>query len=174
MNQSRVNWRFYATLAAVVPLSFILHEAAHWLAGLALGHDTVMGLNGGSPRSPTAVSASDAFLISAAGPAVTLLQGAVAFLLIRSRDWLLAYPVLFFACFMRFGAAVVSVMHPNDEARMSLALGWGKWALPALVVGLLFALTWIASRRLGLGWRTNIASYLLCSVAVAAVVFGSA
>ena len=34
-------------------------------------------------------------------------------------------------------AAFVSVLHPNDEARLSLALGWGLWTLPAVVVGTL-------------------------------------
>ena len=62
-------------------------------------------------------------------------------------------------------------MHPNDEARMSLALGWNMWVLPGLVVAFLFVLTWSASRRLRIGWKANIAAYVLCSVAFAAIVF---
>jgi hypothetical protein len=163
-------WRLLVALAGVLVLTFVLHEAAHWAMGVALGHDMVVGLNGAGTRATTGVSARDAFLISAAGPFVTIVQALVAFQLARSRASTPAYAVLFAACFMRFAAAVVSIAHPNDEARLSLALGWGMWTVPTLVVAGLLALTWSASRRLGIGWRTNALLYLTASVVVAALV----
>jgi hypothetical protein len=163
-------WRLLVALAGVLVLTFVLHEAAHWAMGIALGHDMVVGLNGAGTRAAAGVSARDAFLISAAGPFVTIVQALVAFQLARSRASTLAYAAVFAACFMRFAAAVVSVAHPNDEARLSLALGWGTWTVPALVVAGLLALTWSASRRLGIGWRTNVLLYLTASVVVAALV----
>lgn len=166
----RVGWNFYGTLLAAVVLTSLLHEAAHWLAGVALGYEMVMSLNAAAPRSGGFLSERDAFLVSGAGPLLTFAQGVVAFVVVRKRASLLAYPFLFAAWFMRFAAAFVSLMHPNDEARMSLALGWGFWTLPALVVIALLALTFVASRRLRLGWQTNVASYLLCSAAFAAIV----
>ena len=171
MDSTRVSWSFYATLLVAAVLTFLLHEAAHWLGGLALGYDMVMSLNGASPRSGGFLSERDAFVVSGAGPLLTVAQGLVAFVLVKSRAVLSAYPFLFVAWFMRLAAAFVSTMHPNDEARMSLVLGWGFWTLPGLVVGALLALTRLASRHLGLGWRTNVASYLLCSVVFAAIVF---
>ncbi len=171
MTSKHVNWNFYFVLLIATVLTFLLHEVAHWLAGVGLGYDMVMSMNGASPRNGGFLSERDAFLISGAGPLFTLMQALTAFFLVKSRDWTLAYPVLFVALFMRFAAAFVSLMHPNDEARMSLALGWGMWALPALIVGGLFVLTWLASRHLKLGWKTNVASYIFCSLAFAAIVF---
>jgi hypothetical protein len=162
-------WRLPVALAGVLVLTFVVHEAAHWAMGVALGHEMVVGLNGAGTRAGGA-SARDAFLISAAGPFVTIVQALAAFQWLRSRASTLAYAMLFAACFMRFAAAVVSVAHPNDEARLSLALDLGTWTVPALVVGGLFALTWAGSRRLGIGWRMNVALYLAASVAVAALV----
>ena len=174
MQRNRVDARFYITLVIAVVLTFAVHEAAHWTAGLALGHDMVISLNGVVAAPGTAVPARDAFVITAAGPAMTVLQALIAFALIRSRGALLAYPFLFTAWFMRFAAAFVSLFHPNDEARMSLHLGWGQWLLPIVTVLALLLLTWIGARRLRLGWTTNTAIYVLCSLLFAAIVFGDA
>jgi len=171
MATARVGGTFYLTLLVAVLLTFLVHEAAHWLAGVALGYDMVASLNGAAPRGGSFLVGRDEFLLTAAGPLITVVQALLAFHLVRSRKLLPAYAFLFVAWFMRFAAAFVSLMHPNDEARMSLALGWGFWTLPAVVVLALLALTWMASRQLRLGWKTNAASYLLCSVAFAAVVF---
>lgn len=162
-------WRLPALLAGGLVLTFVVHEAAHWAMGVALGHEMRVGLNGATAVGGGA-SARDAFLISAAGPFVTIVQALVAFQLVRSRASTLAYAMLFAACFMRFAAAVVSVAHPNDEARLSLALGWGPWTVPALVVAGLLALTWSAGTRLRIGWRMNALLYLTASVVVAALV----
>ena len=92
----------------------------------------------------------------------------------RPRERLLFYPFLFAAWFMRFAATFVSVFHPNDEARLSLQLGWNMWLLPGLVVVALLWLTWKGAQRLRLGWKINAACYVLCSVLFAAIVFGDA
>lgn len=161
---------FYAIVLAATVLTFLVHEAAHWLMGTGLGYSMTMSLNGATPAGGFR-NATEAFWVTSAGPAVTVLQALVAFWFVRGRGSLPAYAFLFVAWFMRFAAMAVSVMHPNDEARMSLALGWGMWLLPALVVAGLLVLTWLGSRRLKLGWRTNVACYLLCSAAFAAIVF---
>ncbi len=174
MQQGGVNARFYLTLVIASVLTFVVHEAAHWIAGLALGHDMEMSLNGVVAAPGAAVPARDEFVITAAGPVMTALQALLAFAWIRSRGALLAYPFLFTAWFMRFAAAFVSLFHPNDEARLSLQLGWGPWLLPIATVLALLLLTWIGARRLRLGWTTNTASYVLCSLLYAAIVFGDA
>ncbi len=140
--------------------------------GIALGHEMRMTLNHASPVSLIAIPDTDLLLIVAAGPFVTVLQALVAFFLIRSRGLLFAYPFLFAAWFMRFAAAFVSLAHPNDEARLSAELLGGMWWLPAGVVLGLSMLLWTASRRLGLGWKTNAVCYLICSAMTAAIVFG--
>ena len=170
MKRARISWDFYLALPIVVVLTFLAHELAHWLAGTMLGYDMAVSLNGASPRGGFS-SERDAFLVSGAGPLITVIKGLLAYWWTRRSNQPTAYALLFVAWFMRFAAAFVSLMHPNDEARMSLALGWNMWVLPGLVVAFLFALTWAASRRLRIGWKTNIAAYVLCSAAFAAIVF---
>lgn len=174
MQRNRVDARFYFMLVIAAVVTFAVHEVAHWIAGVALGHDMVIKLNGVAGAPGVVLPARDAFIVTAAGPVVTVLQALVAFALVRSRGVLLAYPFLFAAWFMRFAAAFVSLFHPNDEARMSLQLGLGQWLLPIVTVLLLLLLTWSGARRLRLGWTTNTASYVLCSLLFAAIVFGDA
>jgi hypothetical protein len=163
---------FYCMLVAATVVTTIVHETAHWAMGIALGHDMAMSFNEAHAVSANDVSAGHAMLIAAAGPAITMLQALIAFVLVRGRGLLLAYPFLFAAWFMRFAAAFVSLSHPNDEARLSLDLLGGMWWLPAAVVSALLALVWMAARRLRLGWKTNLICYLICSTMTAAIVFG--
>jgi hypothetical protein len=157
----------FATIATT-----IVHELAHFGMGLALGHDMAMSFNQAHAVSAGSVSARDAMLIAAAGPVITILQAIIAFTMIRGRAYLLAYPFLFAAWFMRFAAAIVSLSHPNDEARLSIDLLGGMWWLPTAVVLGLLVLVWSASRRLNFGWKTNLMCYLICSAMTAAIVFG--
>jgi len=169
-NIRRVDSSFYGLLLVIAPLTYLVHEAAHWLTGTALGHVMSFSINGVSPAAATSVR--DHILIAAAGPLVTLLQGIVAFMLVRTRDSVAAYGVLFFALMMRATAMGVSLFHLNDEARISDLLGLGPWTLPSLMVGVLLILTVIASRRLRLGWKTNLGAYLVATVATTAIVMG--
>ncbi|NBB65144.1 hypothetical protein GVN18_38450 [Pseudomonas sp. ODNR1LW] len=159
---------FYQLLPLIALATFVLHEGAHWLAGVVLGHEMTVSLNSSAPVG--AVSREHALLISAAGPLVTLAGGLIAFALVLARDSLAAYGVVFFALFMRFSAGLISLIHPNDEARISLDLGLGLYTLPVAMVGGLLVLTVIAARRLGLGWKTHVAAYLVCTAALTAVV----
>lgn len=171
--------RFYMALLIAALLTFVLHEAAHALAGMAMGHDMQIGLNSVSARGGAAMAARDAFLVTAAGPLATVLQAVIAWLVIargkigRSGAGV-AYAFLFAAWFMRFAAAFVSLFHPNDEARLGLMLGWNMWLLPGAMVITLLALTWAGARRLRVRWMTNAAAYVTCSAAFAAIVFGAA
>ncbi len=168
----KIGATFYGVLIAATVSTTIVHETAHWAMGTALGHDMAMSFNAAHAVAASGVSAGHAMLITAAGPAVTFLQALIAFALVRSRGLLLAYPFLFAAWFMRFAAAFVSLSHPNDEARLSIDLFGGMWWLPAAVVSVLFALLWLAARRLKIGWKTHLMCYLLCSAMAAAIVFG--
>lgn len=172
--RGRTGMQFYGVLALAVLLTAVVHETAHWATGVALGHPMAMSFNEAYAVAGAAVPARDAMLITAAGPGITLMQALVAFALIRRRGLRLAYPFLFAAWFMRFAAAFVSLFHPNDEARLSIDLLGGEWWLPAAAVFGLLALLWSAARRLGLGWKTNLACYLVCSALTASIVFGDA
>ncbi len=170
--RNRVDLRLFATLLFASLATTLVHELGHYGMGIGLGHEMRMSLNQAAPVTAIAIPAMDLLLIVAAGPLVTVLQALVAFFLIRNRGLLFAYPFLFAAWFMRFAAAFVSLAHPNDEARLSIELFGGMWWLPAGVVLGLSILLWSASRRLGIGWKTNAVCYLICSVTTAAIVFG--
>ena len=55
--------------------------------------------------------------------------------------------------------------------RISQMLGLGTWTLPLLMVALLFVVLYVSSRRLGIGWRVNLVSYLMVSSMFAVIVF---
>ena len=160
---------FYTLLFAIQVATFALHEAGHWLAAVLLGHDAFYGLNSAGARGQ--VVAAHRAIIDAAGPAVTIVQGLIAFALIRGRANLTAFAALWSAAFMRLMASVISLIHLNDEARLGVALGLPAFVPPVLVTGLLAGLTVIAGTRMRLSWVVWVLSWLVGSVAVAGVVY---
>ena len=172
MARSINNGAYFAVLAFAVVGGFIAHEAAHWAMGVALGHEMTMSLNAASSAPGEAVSVCDMRWISAAGPAFTIATALAAAAFVFWRGAVLAYPFIFAAFLMRLTATAVSAFNPNDEMRISASLGWGDWTLPIIVTLALLALTVAASRRLGIGWRTNVLSYVVASALITAIVFG--
>jgi hypothetical protein len=134
----------------------------------ALGMDPRFGLNivryaAGAPDWQRA-------LADAAGPLVTIVQGIVAYVVVRRSASLKAFAFLYAAAFMRMVAALVSVMHPNDEARLSMYFGLGKWTLPLLVAAGLIVLAIRGGKRFQLGWKDHLLCYLVASLSVSAIV----
>ncbi|MEO8362119.1 MAG: hypothetical protein ABI672_18970 [Vicinamibacteria bacterium] len=159
---------FYVILFFVGIGTFFIHEFGHWFAGVALGHDMIASPNHVSPRNP--ISVVDQGLVAAAGPLVTLVQGVIGFWLVRHRRSQLGFALLYMAFFMRLLAAGLSLLNPNDEARISLLLGVGMWTLPVAVVGGLFIPLLVASRELRLRFRDQFFCYLVASVAVTLII----
>jgi len=168
MQRMRTGWSFYGLVFVAGFVTFALHEGGHWLAAVLLGHEAYFGLNSAGARG--AVSTVDHMIISAVGPAVTVVQALVALWLVHARASAAAWIFLFQAAFMRFMATVISLFNPNDEARISEWLGWGMWTLPVLVTAALFALLAVGSVRLKVGWKTLALTWVVASVAVSAVV----
>ncbi len=164
----KLDVRFYSLLFVIGILSFVVHEFAHWIMGISLGYEMLGSLNHVWSKSPT--SPTDELLISAAGPATDIAQAIVGFWLVRRRQSLFGFAMLYMAFFGRFLAAAVSVLNPNDEARISAQLGLGTWTLPIIVVLALFALTYLASRRLRLSLREQFYCYVVASLAETLVV----
>jgi len=154
----------------VVVVCNLLHEAGHLVAAKALGYDAVARINSVSIIGGAA-SWRDAALVDAAGPLVTLLLAIIGVMLSK-RGSTLGPTIVFAALMMRILATAVSVQAPNDEARISEALGLGIWILPALVVGLLAILMLVGARRSGIGWRWLAGAWIGASLGFTAVVFG--
>lgn len=159
---------FYGLVFVAGFITFALHEGGHWLAANLLGYEPFFSLNSAGTRS--VVPPAHHAIISAAGPAVTMVQALIALALVQMRASPAAWVFLFWAAFMRFMATVISLFHPNDEARISEWLGWGLWTLPVIVTGALFVLLVLGSRRLSVSWKTLALTWVVASVAVSAVV----
>ena len=168
LKKNRLNARFSLVLFAVGIATFAVHEFAHWIAGVALGYEMLASPNHVWPTGD--VHHADAALISAAGPLVTISQGVLGYFLVRSHRSLFGFALLYMAFFTRLLAAAVSILNPNDEARISSYLGYGQWTVPAVVVTALFVLTHLASRRLNLSFRDQFLCYVAASFAVSLVV----
>jgi hypothetical protein len=156
-------WFVFAFLA-----SYAIHESAHWLMGAALGMEMEFRLN--AVRYMSSTAPWQRALADAAGPAITIVQAVVAYVLVQRSEPVKAFAFLYVAAFMRFAATVVSVLNPNDEARLSLYLGLGKWTLPVLVAAGLILLAAAGSKRLHLTWKDQLLCYLVASLAVSAIV----
>lgn len=163
-------WRWSLLLAGVTLAGFVLHEAAHWLAGSLLGYDMRMSLGRAWPAQGAFGSVGDETVVSAAGPTFTVVVAVVGtcIALVGKQVW--AYTLVFSAVFMRAVAFGVSLFNPNDEARISVTLGWPWWVLPAFVVGLLLMLAVVDSRALRIGWKTHLVAYATGSVVIAAII----
>lgn len=160
--------RFYAVLFFVGIGTFLVHEFAHWLTGVAIGHDMVATPNHVWSRDP--MGALDQTMVSAAGPLVTLAQGILGFWLVKRRRSQFGFALLYMAFFMRLLAAGLSFSNPNDEARVSQLLGLGTWTLPLVVVAGLLGLLVAASRHLELRFRDQFFCYLSASIVVSLIV----
>lgn len=142
-----VNKDYVALCMGAVIFSWLVHEGAHWAAGQLLGYDMVMTLNKGYPKNGMYNHPAHYQLISAAGPAITLMQAAFIFLYMRQRAALLLYPFLFTCFYMRFLATGLRISNPNDEARISSWLGLGTFTLPLIVVAFLLFMLYRISRQ---------------------------
>jgi hypothetical protein len=159
---------FYLWFVLAFLITNLLHEGGHWLMGAALGMEMKFGLNAVAYLSPT--EAWQRALADAAGPLVTIVQAVIAYVIVQRSASLKAFAFLYAAAFMRMVAGLVSVMHPNDEARLGMYLGLGKWTLPVLVAAGLIVLALKGSKRFGLTWKDHLLCYLVASLAVSTIV----
>jgi hypothetical protein len=62
---------------------------------------------------------------------------------------------------MRLLATIISLLNPNDEARISQSLGFGTCTLPLLVTAFLFVLLYKTAARYGFSKKFNGSALLL-------------
>ncbi len=132
----------------IVLFSWLLHECGHYLMGCALGCPMIMTLNSTYSTVGTATQL-DSSLIDAAGPLITIIEAFIGFYLLRRFSDRRLYPIVFVPFFMRLLALGISFRNANDEARIGLALGIGKFTLPVLVSAMLFYLVYRTSVEKG-------------------------
>jgi hypothetical protein len=151
----KIDKQYIAIFAIAVFLSWILHELAHWIVGECLGYTMGMTLNSGFPLSGQYAQNWHYQLISAGGPIFTLCEAILIFILMTKRKRILLYPFIFTCFYLRLLATIISFRNPNDEARISYALGIGKFTLPIISTIILFTLVYKISKSYGLSTKFN-------------------
>jgi len=163
---------FYLSMFALVIVTMLLHEVVHWLIGRALGYEMYFTLSKAGLIEGTWRNEADYAIVSIAGPLFTLTVGAFGAWLAISRKVMFGYELIFTAFMQRFLAMVMSGLFiPNDEARVSLFLGFSWWVLPLAFLLPLLALTIWASRALKFGILVNFLCYLTVSTAFTLAIF---
>ncbi len=170
MHQS-INIRYSIVTALAVVFSFFFHELAHFITGKLLGYQMGMSLNSAFIVEGVYKEEWHQQLVSAAGPLFTILQAFIIYSFIRQTKNKYWYPFLFFALYSRILAMVISIVTPNDEARISAWLGLGYWVLPILVCFTLLILLLKTSKEQRYSLKFNLINYFLTSVFIAGVVF---
>lgn len=154
----KIDKRYVAVFAMAVFLSWTLHELAHWTVGEYLGYKMAITLNKSYLLSGQYSKDLHYQIISAAGPIFTLCEALFVFILMIQRKRILLYPFIFTCFYMRLFATIISFRHPNDEARISTAIGIGKFTLPLIVTAILFALIYKVSKKYRFDIKFNLAN----------------
>ena len=166
MNDQKITIKYIIAGIFAVIFTWIIHEFAHWLTSELFGYETIMKLNGTSTvtgENPTYMHKN---IISASGPIVTIIQGLIIFLLLKSQNWnKYLYPFLFTAFYMRFLAGLMNFINPNDEGRISAFLEIGTFTLPIIVSGILFFMVYKTSRKYKLNWKFQLWTITIIMVA---------
>ena len=136
----KIDKTYILVFVIAVFLSWIAHELAHWITGEYLGYKMAMTLNSAYPLSGFSSKDSHYQIISAAGPIFTLIEAAFIYVLMLCKKRVHLYPILFTCFYLRLLATILSFKKPNDEARISIAVGFGKFTLPLLMTAILFLL----------------------------------
>jgi hypothetical protein len=156
VNNNRITGKYILVTGLAVLFSWLLHEFAHWTTGNMLGYKMAMSLNKTTPLSGFFKSDKHYQLISAAGPAITLVQAFLVFFLMKKQKTTLLYPFLFSCFYMRLFATVISFRHLNDEARISNSLTVGTFTLPIIVTAALLFLVYKTSINNKFTFRFNL------------------
>lgn len=162
---------FFIVMFFVTLITMLMHEATHFLVAKAFGIKTIaVGLTQVRYIVPDELISDFALkqaLISISGPVFTASMGLLGAWLAIVKGRAFGYELLFIATFQRFLAAMMSVftgVH-NDEARVSLFLGWDWWVLPAMIITPLFLLLIVAIMRMRFGLLIFFGSYITASLA---------
>ena len=166
MEDKKITLKYVLAVIGAVIFTWLIHEFSHWLTSEALGYDSIMRINSVSYLDGENPTEWHRIIVSAAGPIVTILQTIVVFFFLKSQKWnKYIYPLLFTAFYMRFVAAQMNLINPNDEGRISAFLGIGTFTLPIIVSVFLFYLVYAISRKYKLGWKFQLATILIVMLA---------
>ena len=147
--------------ALAVMVTWMVHELAHWTVSEWLGYKTILTLNSAYLQAGIYDEVWHLMLVSAAGPAVTLIQAAMVFGHLVYRGWVkFFYPFLFVPFYMRMLAGLMNFFNLNDEGRISSYWNMGTFTLPIIVFGCLLLMVWYIAKKYKPGWKLQILTLL--------------
>ena len=165
MTDKSLTFSYILAVTVAVIFTWMIHEFAHWLTSELWGYETIMRLNGTSPANGEIINDWHKIFISASGPVVTILQGLIAFIILKNQPWnKYIYPFLFTAFYMRLLAGLMNFVNPNDEGRIGAFLEIGTFSLPLIVSGLLFYMVYNISKKFNLSWKFQLWTTLIVMV----------
>jgi hypothetical protein len=144
--QPKINGYYLLITLVGVLFTWELHEFAHWLTGTLLGNPMALTLNTSYPVSGQYARSYHDWMVTAAGPLITVIEAVVVFILLRKNRQFLLFPVLFTCFYFRLMAAIMNLLNPNDEGRLSLLLGTDVFFISVIVVGFLLYLVYQAAK----------------------------
>lgn len=160
-NKQVINFTYILVTLLAVSATWLVHEFAHWGVGELLGNEMVMTLNTCYPIAGNYLADWHEVAISAAGPAITILQAFIFYFLLQKDKSTLLFPFLLTALYMRALAGVMNFINLNDEGRIGEQLGLGFFTLPFIVFGILFYLVYCIVTTKELGFKIVAGTTLL-------------
>ncbi len=149
-----IQWKFFLLFIPVAYASCLVHEFGHWTLGEILGNRMVFSLNYVWPRDGHFIKASHELYSSIGGPAFSILQATLAFILVEKLELLYAYPFAFFPMFSRFFSDLLGGFEKQDEARISALMETWPYLTAVIVLAILLSIVIRCSYRLRLNART--------------------
>lgn len=110
----------------------------------------ILSLNNAAPFSGSYIHESDSLFVLMGGPALTIFQAIIFLIIIEKTKSIYAFPVVFFAGFIRFFSIFFGGFKLQDEAKISAMLNVGTFTAAVIVMSILFVIVWMSSYLLKL------------------------
>ena len=151
--ESQIDWKVIIAFIPIAFITYLFHEFGHWTFGEISGNDMTLSLNNSQPQNGSFTHDIDALWSAIGGPAFTILQGLIFLLLTWLRNSIYAYSIAFFAVFSRFFSLAFGGINLQDEARIAAMLGYNKYLVSAIVLGILFMILWRCNRMMKINMK---------------------
>lgn len=154
-SQKRIDLRFFILFIPVAFFSYLFHEFGHWSVGELLGNRMVYSLNYVWPKDGHYLQESQGLYVSIGGPAFSVLQALLAFLIIEKFSVRYAYPFAFFPMYNRSFSLLLGGFSKQDEARIAVLTGTGTYLVAIIVLVILLLIVIRSSLKLKICAKTN-------------------
>jgi hypothetical protein len=164
-----VDIRFFLLFIPAAYCSYLFHEFGHWTVGEILGNRMAYSLNYVWPISGSFIKPGHELYSSIGGPGFSILQAALAWIVIEKLHTLYAYPFAFFPMFSRFFSVLLGGFEKQDEAKIASLMGIGTYTAAVIVLIVLLAIVIRCSHILRLDLKTNgyiVTASTLCQLLV--------